>query len=125
MLGPVVTRDSGAVNYRAFPSPENPDGEPSDSHTINGHSVVLKLHFGKHTFLFAGDLNIPAERHLIAHYQNENPFRVDVAKACHHGSSDFLLNFLKKVSPHATVFSSGEDRLHDHPLPARIGGIAS
>ncbi|MEE8244704.1 MAG: MBL fold metallo-hydrolase [Pseudomonadales bacterium] len=121
VLGPVVTRDSGAVNYRAFPSPENPDGEPSDSHTINGHSVVLKLHFGKHTFLFAGDLNIPAERHLIAHYQNKNPFRVDVAKACHHGSSDFLLNFLKKVSPHATVFSSGEDRLHDHPLPDALG----
>ena len=124
VLGPVVTRESGRVEYLALPDPADSDGPPSGSHTINGHSVVLKLLYGDHSFLFAGDLNIPAERHLLKHYANQNPFRVDVAKACHHGSSDFLVDFLKQVSPYATVFSSGEDRLHDHPLPDALGSVS-
>ena len=121
VLGPVPTRASGRVELVGFPSPENPQGGPSASHTINGHSIVLKLLFGKYTFLFAGDLNIPAQNYLISRYGATNPFRCDVAKACHHGSSDFTVDYLKKVRPRATVFSSGEARLHDHPLPDALG----
>ena len=45
-------------------------------------------------------------------------------KACHHGSSDFDLAYLKSVSPQATVFSSGDNGTHDHPLPDAIGTAA-
>ena len=96
VLGPVPTKNSGSVGYVTFPDAENiakDDPKESSSHTRNGHSVVLKLTFGKHTVLLGGDLNIPAQQHLMQHYGTDNPFRVDVAKACHHGSSDFHVNF--------------------------------
>jgi len=122
VLGPIPTSDSGKVEYVTFPDPhDHPSIEPSSSHTRNGHSVVLKLRFGSHSFLFGGDLNIPAEKHLLKEYGNENPFQVDVAKACHHGSSDFTINFLKKVCPHVNVFSSGDNKSFDHPMADALG----
>jgi hypothetical protein len=61
---------------------------------------------------------------LLAHYRHDpGLFKVDVNKACHHGSSDFLVDFLKVVNPHASVFSSGEGRPHNHPLPDALGAV--
>lgn len=125
ILGPVATRDQGTVEYVAFPDPhDGVDGSPSSSHTRNGHSVVLKLRFGSHSVLLGGDLNIPAEKHLMEHYGNDNPFAVDVAKACHHGSSDFSLDFLKRVQPMVNVFSSGDNKSFDHPTADAVGAAA-
>lgn len=93
---------------------------PRECHTF----LRLKLRYGQHSFLFGGDLNIPAQQHLIAHYGNANPFAADVAKACHHGSSDFHVPFLERVNPQVNVFSSGEERLHDHPMPDAMGAAA-
>ena len=122
VLGPVPTPDSGKVEYITFSDPHNhPSIQPSSSHTRNGHSVVLKLRFGNFSFLFGGDLNIPAEKHLLQAYSNDNPFQVDVAKACHHGSSDFTVAFLKKVCPHVNVFSSGDNKSFDHPMADAVG----
>ena len=81
----------------------------------------LKLIFGDHSFLFGGDLNIPAQKHLLASQGDENPFQVDVAKACHHGSSDFSVDFLNKVRPHVNVFSSGDNKSFDHPMADAVG----
>ncbi|MEJ2700636.1 MAG: hypothetical protein P8Z70_13375 [Desulfuromonadales bacterium] len=109
VLGPVPTSQNGKVKYVTFADPHDfPSTTPSSSHTRNGHSIVLKLTFGDHTFFFGGDLNIPAEKHLMATYGAANPFRVDVAKACHHGSSDFTVDFLKQARPLVNVFSSGQ-----------------
>jgi len=127
VLGPVPTKKTGSVEYVAFPDAHNiadPDPTPSSSHTRNGHSIVLKLKFGKHTMLLGGDLNIPAQQHLMQYYGSDNPFRVDVAKACHHGSSDFHVEFLKKVLPQANVFSSGDNKSFDHPMADAVGSIA-
>jgi competence protein ComEC len=92
-----------------------------ESHTINGHSLVLKFKYGKKSFLFGGDLNIPAEEHLLAHYQGENVFKVDVAKSCHHGASEFTTEFMKQVNPFATVISSGDNESYSHPRADAIG----
>ena len=125
VLGPVPTRQSGRVEYTTFPDPhDHPSQSPSSSHTRNGHSVVLKLVFGRHSFLFGGDLNIPAEHHLMSHYGDENPFRVDVAKACHHGSSDFSVSYLKQVRPRVNVVSSGDNKSFDHPTADAVGASA-
>lgn len=129
ILGPITTRTSGSVRLPAFPDPHdvsasNPNPRPSESHTVNGNSVVLRLRYkGKH-FLFGGDLNQPAQKYLDARYGATNPFRSDVNKACHHGSSDFDLAYLKSVAPDATVFSSGDDGSYDHPLPDAMGTAA-
>ena len=124
VLGPVPTSSSGNFEFVTFPDPhKHPGTTPSSSHTRNGHSVVLKLTFGNHTFLFGGDLNIPAQDHLIKSHGDPNPFRVDVAKACHHGSSDFKVDFLKKVNPQVNVFSSGDNKSFDHPMADAVGAI--
>ncbi len=70
VLGPVVTQDQGKVEFATFSSPEQPNGSAIASHTLSGHSVVLKFFFGNHTFLFASDMNIPTQQHLLRHYEN-------------------------------------------------------
>ena len=86
--------------------------------------MVLRLRYGDRTFLFGGDLNQPAQQYLDERYENLEPFSADVNKACHHGSSDFDLTYLKSVEPDATVFSSGDNGSHDHPLPDAMGAAA-
>jgi len=130
VLGPLTTNKTGAIKLPAFPNPhkvkpteQNP--APSRSHTINGNSIVLRLTYKNTHFLFGGDLNQPAQKYLRARYANHfSLFRSDVNKACHHGSSDFAVEYLVDVSPSATVFSSGDDGNYDHPLPDAIGAAA-
>ncbi len=125
VLGPVPVGDKNdTVEYLTFPEAEdivknNPS--PSDSHTINGHSIILKFNYGEHSILLGGDLNIPAELHLLDYYGDKNPFRVDVAKACHHGSSDYLVDYLKQVKPMVNVVSSGDNKTFDHPMSDAVG----
>ncbi len=92
-----------------------------DGVTINGHSLVLKVSFGTRTFLFGGDLNTKSETYLMQKYAPQNPFEVDVAKSCHHGSSDFTEKFMQLVNPYATVISSGDNESFSHPRADAIG----
>lgn len=127
------------------PVPEEVDGKRAlrwfgdDGKTKNGHSVVLMLRYGEVRILLGGDLNIPAEHHLLAHYTGLDPetedeaereelvararkvFEADVAKACHHGSADFTSLYLRAVNPIATVISSGDGEPHCHPRPDALG----
>ncbi|MBT5219867.1 MAG: hypothetical protein HOM16_10355 [Woeseia sp.] len=129
ILGPVTTKTSGTIMLPAFPDPHNvtatnPHPAVSESHTINGNSVVLRLNYKGRRFLFGGDLNQPSQKYLRSKYGNKNPFRAQVNKACHHGSSDFDLPSLKKIKPEATVSSSGDNGSYDHPLSDAMGAAA-
>lgn len=92
-----------------------------DGVTINGHSLVLKITFGTRTFLFGGDLNTKSETYLMQKHAPHNPFEVDVAKSCHHGSSDFTEKFMQLINPYATVISSGDNEGFSHPRADAIG----
>jgi hypothetical protein len=92
-----------------------------DGKTINGHSLVLKATFGQRTMMFGGDLNTQSEEYIMSKYPDAHPFEVDVAKACHHGSSDFSEQFMQKVNPYATVISSGDNEGFSHPRADAIG----
>jgi hypothetical protein len=129
VLAPVTTTTTGSIRLRAFPDPDhvtasNPNPAPSESHTINGNSIVLRLVYGNNTFLFGGDLNQPAQKYLHDRYPTLGPFSADVNKACHHGSSDYELSYLQAVAPNATVFSSGDTGSFDHPFPDAMGAAA-
>lgn len=130
VLAPVPLQDdyNNPIEYIAFGKPSHKGAhheyEFSHSHARNGNSIVLKLLYGNHSFLLGGDLNIPAENYLIDYYENNNPFQVDVAKSCHHGSSDFTPGFLEKINPFATICSSGDNKTFDHPMPDAIGAAA-
>ncbi|MGI9054812.1 MAG: ComEC/Rec2 family competence protein [Pyrinomonadaceae bacterium] len=109
--------------------------------TKNGHSVVVKLEYKNVKILLGGDLNIPAENHILKHYTGIDPekanaaqtktlitearkiFEVDAAKACHHGSADFSNVFLQSLNSAATVISSGDEEPHAHPRPDAVGAL--
>lgn len=112
VLGPVSSQIPSGLAFEYF---------DDEAHTINGHSLVLKLKYGNRSFLFGGDLNIPAEDHLLRHYADNNPFEVDIAKSCHHGASEFTTAFMAKVNPLATVISSGDNESYSHPRADAIG----
>ncbi len=50
-------------------------------------------------------------------------FRVDVTKACHHGSHHFSETFLRALNPIATVISSGDGEGYSHPRPDALGSF--
>ena len=117
VLGPVPRKASGRIDWPWL---------HSSSHTRNGHSLVLKFEYGEQdgqstSFLLGGDLNSDAEQYLMDHYGAQNPFQVDVAKSCHHGSGDFLTKFMKRLNPKATVISSGDNESYAHPRADAIG----
>lgn len=129
------------------PVPELVGGNPSlrwlgdIGKTKNGHSIVLRLTYGKVSVLLGGDLNTPAEEYLLEHYTGESMpprtaqdeermikkarrvFESDFAKSCHHGSADFSEYFLQAVNAHATVISSGDDEPHAHPRADTLGTV--
>lgn len=132
VLGPVA-EDEGGTALRWF---------GNEGKTKNGHSVVLKLRYRDVRILLGGDLNIPAELHLLEHHAARAvpraddagsmevfieaaraAFEVDIAKACHHGSADFTSVFLRALNPLATVVSSGDDEPHAHPRPDALGSF--
>ena len=111
ILGPVPSKNTGPCQFDWF---------DDESHTINGHSIVIRMDYGQKSFLLGGDLNIPSEKHLL-NKCDKTKFMVDVAKACHHGSSEFTIDFMKAVKPYATVFSSGDNENYAHPRADALG----
>ena len=134
VVGPIVeTVDDGKPKLRVISS----YGE-----TKNGHSVLLRLHFGGFKILFGGDLNKPAEKFLLTHIAGikrfpkkgtpkyadmikagAEKFGADIMKVCHHGSEKVTDAFLETVFPAAFVISSGDAEGHVHPRPDLLGRL--
>jgi beta-lactamase superfamily II metal-dependent hydrolase len=115
LLGPVLERfGQGQEGLRVM------EGE---SVTRNGHSIVLRLDYRQVRILLTGDLNTKSQQLLLS-YHPEGEFAVDVVKACHHGSEDVDLNFVKAMQARATVISSGDNEDYAHPRPIVMGASA-
>lgn len=79
----------------------------------NNTSIVLKITFGKTSFLFAGDIEYDAEIDLIEAGVN---VKADVLKVPHHGgSTSTCYRFLKEVAPKYGIISVGEGNTYGHP----------
>jgi beta-lactamase superfamily II metal-dependent hydrolase len=115
ILGPVLEEVNGSVfGLRDL---------GADSITSNGHSVVLRVDYNKARILLTGDLNKVSQRLLLS-YHNLLEFAVDVAKACHHGSDEIDLRFVRAMKARTTVVSSGDNEDYAHPRPRVLGASA-
>ncbi|MGC1809652.1 MAG: ComEC/Rec2 family competence protein, partial [Candidatus Binataceae bacterium] len=85
--------------------------ESSRAETHNNSSLVLRIAFGKSTFLFTGDIEAPGEAALISTEANLN---AAVLKVPHHGSAtSSTAGFIAAVHPIAAVISDGyRNRFH-------------
>lgn len=137
VLGPILT--AGGLKFLGVP-PKGPrvgqeslqlEGHDfkgfSASHTINGHSVIFKLNYGKFNFLFTGDLNDEAGR-LLARAHNEGRINLqsEVFKVPHHGSADFSGAFIQAAAPVISVVSSGDESARKefiHPRATIMGAL--
>ena len=139
LLGPLEATVDGKPALRFLGNPSSkvarqPGESPmefsghSASHTINGHSIVLRLKYGKFTAVFAGDLNEQSEAWLTDQHEKKHlTLRAEVFKVPHHGSSDFSVPFLKAVSPVVSVISSGdesEQKEYIHPRATLMGALS-
>lgn len=117
VLGPVATRVGG--------KPALPDFKQKSFNT-NGHSICLRLDYGKARILLTGDLNSKSMNWLEDCYGDRmGAWECDVAKACHHGSHDISYRFLEKIHAAATIICSGDAEGHAHPRPEIVGASAT
>jgi competence protein ComEC len=81
----------------------------------NNDSLVLRLHYGRHSFLLAGDVERQIEARMLS---EENIGHADVLKVAHHGSkTSSTEDFLNTVSPLFAVISAGFENSYGHPHP--------
>ena len=82
-----------------------------DEKDLNNSSIVLKMTYGKHNYLFTGDATEKVEKIIL----NKN-IKADVLKVGHHGSSySSSQEFLNKVQPKYAIISCAKNNSYNHP----------
>jgi competence protein ComEC len=90
---------------------------------LNNYSIVLKVTYGKTSFLLTGDAERESEKEMLAKSYN---LKADVLKVGHHGSnSSTSAAFLKAVAPRYTVICVGKDNDdYGHPKQAILDRLS-
>lgn len=88
---------------------------------LNNYSVVIRVTFGKTSFLFTGDAEDISESEMLA---RSISLKADILKVGHHGSNSSTSKaFLKAVDPTYAVISVGTDNDYGHPTPETINKL--
>lgn len=108
-------------------------GRPSASHTINGHSVAMRLGYGNVRFLLTGDMNHAALERLLDHIARHpeggtlsERLEAEIVKAPHHGSHDFSAGALAAMKPVVALVSSGDEsafKEYIHPRATLVAAL--
>jgi competence protein ComEC len=100
----------GLLIFHILP-PANPYLEISE---LNNNSAVIRLDYGRVSFLFPGDIESERESQLLE--ESRNQLNVDILKVPHHGSFDASsIGFIQAVSPSVAIISCGEDNPYGYP----------
>ena len=79
----------------------------------NDNSLVLRIAYGTHTFLFTGDAEVPEEQEILG---SGAEIASTVLKVGHHGSgSSSSEAFLKAVHPKIALIGVGPGNTYGHP----------
>jgi competence protein ComEC len=93
------------------------DYQASDA-AANNDSLVLRLTYGRHSFLLTGDIDRQVERELLDSGMN---VMANVLKVAHHGSrSSSSEEFLDAVRPGFALISAGLDNSYGNPHPDTV-----
>lgn len=84
---------------------------------LNNYSGVIRLAYGKTSFLFTGDAEEDSEKLILKDAEAGGwDLKSTVLKCGHHGSkTSTSAKFLKAVNPKYTVISCGRDNPYGHP----------
>ncbi|MBQ8254354.1 MAG: MBL fold metallo-hydrolase [Clostridia bacterium] len=98
-------------------------GPVNNTDDLNNMSIVLRLDYGKTSFMFTGDAEEPSEKDMLDKF-SASEFRADVIKIGHHGAStSSSYDFIKAVSPKYAAISCGKDNSYGHPHTETINTL--
>ena len=90
--------------------------EAVDQGRTNDSSIVMRIDYGKTSFIITGDAEDWSEYMMIDSGMN---LKADVLRVAHHGSNTAsTLEFLQAVQPEYAVISVGKDNEYGHPHEA-------
>ncbi len=89
----------------------------------NNNSLVIRLEYGQASFLFTGDIEATAEKHLV---ESSISLESTFLQVPHHGSrTSSTEEFLEKVNPVYAVIPVGQFNHFGHPSPKVIERLNS
>jgi competence protein ComEC len=116
-----VSKDTGRVNIGGAElqilnpekSIESSDVPEENYQDTNNNAIVMKVTYGKVSFLFPSDISEKGEARILATGRTLNS---QVLLVPHHGGfTSSSIPFIKGVQPEIAVISCGADNIHDLP----------
>lgn len=118
--GTTLDLGSGVRLQVLHPGPAPTSGTQADE---NNNGLVLRLSYGRTSFLLTGDLEAEGEAELLR--QAGLPLQATVLKVAHHGAKQATTRrFLEAVRPQVAVISVGAGNHFGHPAPAVLERLA-
>lgn len=100
----------------------NPTSAKGDD--LNDNSAVLRLVYGKVSFLFTGDTQAQAEASMSV--SSFSPVQANILKVGHHGSrTSSSRAFLTLVKPEVAIYSAGKGNPYGHPHAETIAALSA
>lgn len=100
---PTISILSGRIEER----PE--DWTSKEFQNLNNHSLVIRLDYGRASFLFTGDMEEVAIDYMVEYYEDTGALDVDIYQVGHHGSANGTTDgLIRATTPLISVFSMGE-----------------
>lgn len=110
----IYEKDKKEIGNVALYILNKPENDYLSKLSSNDRSGIIKIVFGKTSFLFVGDAETPAEKFYLN--SNRKFLDSDVLKVGHHGSSTgSSKEFLESVSPNVSLVSAGIKNKFGHP----------
>lgn len=95
----------------------SPDDTVKPGTGLNNNSLVIKISYGRRSFIFTGDAELEEQRELL---RGGSDLKADVLKVPHHGSRLLLPELVEQVQAEAAVISVGAHNTFGHPAQATL-----
>lgn len=124
VIDPVDCRPSGGVDPDIVALWGRVDLDVGWANDRNNDSVVVRVDFGKASFLFVGDMEHQGLSAMLESYEaDQRIFDVDVLKVGHHGSMNATTpDFVRATSPKIAVIQAGDTAFINEPHNAYVYG---